>query len=55
MNARRGRVRFVRERAEYLTTEEPLYPMIERLHDAQVSGELDAVLRERTFADFGGA
>jgi histidine ammonia-lyase len=45
---------FVRERAEYLTTEEPLHPAIERLHDAQVSGELGAVLRERTFADFGG-
>jgi phenylalanine ammonia-lyase len=43
---------FVRARAEYLTTEKPLHAEIERLHDAQVTGELGDVLRTRTFAGF---
>jgi phenylalanine ammonia-lyase len=40
---------FVRARAEYLTSEKPLHPEIERLYEAQVNGELAEVLRTQTF------
>jgi histidine ammonia-lyase len=41
---------FVRERAEYTVSERPLHMNIERLYQAQVSGELASCLRDRVFA-----
>jgi phenylalanine ammonia-lyase len=41
---------FVRERAEYAVSERPLHMNIERLYQAQVSGELASCLRDRVFA-----
>jgi histidine ammonia-lyase len=42
---------FVRERADYAVSERPLHVPIERLYQAQVSGELAGCLRDRVFAD----
>jgi phenylalanine ammonia-lyase len=41
---------FVRERAEYAMSERPLHMNIERLYQAQVSGELARCLRDGVFA-----
>jgi histidine ammonia-lyase len=41
---------FVRERAEYAVSERPLHMSIERLYQAQVSGQMAACIRERVFA-----
>lgn len=45
---------FIRARAEPVTRERPLHAEVERLYEAQVSGELADLLRTRTFADLGG-
>lgn len=41
---------FVRQRAEYSVSERPLHMNIERLYQAQLSGELAACLRDHVFA-----
>ncbi len=41
---------FVRDRADYAMSERPLHTSIQRLYEAQISGELAACIRERVFA-----